>query len=253
MIGKVHLSLLVVVVLCMVMGCVNSESVVPPEPNRFGDSFLGKLPQSVLRGLRDSSQAVIQVNVTRYSESRGITRVKSGGVAITSNLALVPAHALRDAELVYATSGGFDRDFAWEESRSFPVRVIVADTECDVALIQPVAADEGLEPFQFGQPIELGFNRPIQESEELFYIGSSGVIKRGRVNNDADRGFRPYPRLTTIQLQLTSRDCCGPVVRSDGTLVGLILRRGIGTARGNLSWFIAVDEALNCLAHNYIR
>ena len=225
----------------VVSGCWYGQSAAELDGRRRNDEIRNLV--------QDSARSMIQIVASRNSQRYGPVMVRSVGVAVAPNLALVPAHSLRKAQQLYANTGQLNDEFEWQPTDGFPIEVVAASESCDVALVQPVSTGQGSEQFRFERPISLSVRERFENNEMLIFISGQGRYSRTRVIADPPEALKRMGsgELTVVQQRVRASDRGGILVEPNGVFAGLLLGRGVRATYQNFSWFISIDDAMDCL------
>lgn len=192
-----------------------------------------------------SSVASVGVN---YQSEDGIKEHGGTAVALDDRGTLLTArHVIVDAKLITAARCALTSDgLTMEYGPKIEMRVLAQDEAHDVAIIVP-ARDGDAKALPAPLRIAVGWH-PVN-GEQLWQFGRTSKWSRGLVT-DADG--RATSTNGDVELGFTVRpgDSGGPVVRTDGSLVGIVLSRIDGredTAEDDRGFFLIATIGFTAL------
>ena len=213
--------------------------MTPEDPFEMDHDSDGLTPQERLDFIRRGVAATIEVRVRRYSAEKGFTFHSGTGVFINEHQALTAEHVVHDtvdriAVLRRLVSGGISIGFLrWER-----VTVEHANEGFDVALLNIDCPVDMAEPL----PIARGW---VPRTDELVWqFGNVTGWSRGRVVRRIPNGIPTFGGMVQTRQLGQCGDSGGPVVNTNGELVGLTLR---GCPDEGRQFFVTIDNALRAV------
>lgn len=198
-----------------------TERPPPTDPlagSALDDGFTAEQRNAYIRRAVGST---VEVSVQRYTAEDGVKSYGGTGVVISNDRTILTAyHVVRNAAFVYVSYRSLGADnLTVTTGRGIPVQVVAISEARDVALLRPL----NVEPdFPAPLPVDAAW-RPA-EGELLWQFGKTTRWSRGTVV-DTDEESTGVANCAEMAFTVRPGDSGGPVMTSDGRVVGVILSR----------------------------
>lgn len=223
------------------------ERPAPVEPLKDSMFDDGLSDAERIHLIRATIGHTVSVDIQKRTKT-GIEESGGTGVVIDAKGTVLTAyHVVDDAIVIEATHrilGDDDRTVLL--GRSVRMTVLAKDEERDVALLRPTDPSEPMP-----EPIQIAKDWFPVSGEQLWQFGRTSKWVRGKV---ADPLGERTPKNGDAQLGFIVRpgDSGGPVVRTDGMLVGIVLSCIAGdpaTEDDDVGFFMPVHLGLKALGY----
>lgn len=194
--------------------------------------------------IRRNVATTVRLHVIRYTRGKGITYHGGTGVIVNDRHVLTAAHVVRDAEYVQATVRRLDPDgLTIHEISRVPMRLAAhdADAHPDIALLEVKYQDRFVDRMPIADR-----GHALRQGDLLWHFGQTTHWQRGPVIGRVTPTDRRVMvrHMVEVDCLVQPGDSGGPVVTTDGQLVGIVLRRNESARTG---FFVTVDDGLDAL------
>ena len=181
---------------------------------------------------------------TRVASRRGRwsrTGVGAGtGVVLEGGLILTNAHVVEGAVDVTVTAS---------DGSEHAAEVVAADPGDDIAVLD-VGVDAGLQPARLGDSPAVGVGDDVVAMGNALALEGSMTVTRGivsAVGRSIDTGAGTLSGLLQTDAAISSGNSGGPLVASDGTVIGIntaVAAGGGAVSAANIGFAIPIDTAV---------
>jgi hypothetical protein len=252
----VALFLLVLVIIIFLIGCdrlndrqsTPDNSACPPCPtlrppidplrgSTINDGFTTEARNAFIR---KNVATTININILHHNKTHGLMIGGGTGVAITPYRILTAGHVV-DQYLYYfgEVRSLLSDNISVGITKRIPLTTLATASRLrDASLLSPTHTE------RLTHTATISSGPPVREGELLWHFGRTTGWARGYVT-DTSRDL-----MVQVDFRVAGGDSGGPVVRPDGTLVGLIISRNsseehtIDNNTSNRGYFIRIEQVL---------
>lgn len=178
--------------------------------------------------VRRQIASTVSIYTDNYTREKGLQDRGGTGVIIDDDCTVLTAwHVVDNAEFIQISFQRLMKDAATvEETKYVPMYVDAYDKDIDTAILKPVHEEDGLPP-----PMVMDMSWEPEKGELLWHFGSTTMWSQGMITNTSflHSKLPIMKECVTMKIESDLGDSGGPVVTSDGSLVGIVLTISTGT------------------------